>query len=89
MPRLFISYKRGTAAVAPLKERLEAAYYDLWFDRSEIRLGDPDWEARINQGIKQSDAVILNITPAACESKPIRYEVAKALEFDKPIFRSS
>ncbi|MBZ0295949.1 MAG: SUMF1/EgtB/PvdO family nonheme iron enzyme [Anaerolineae bacterium] len=86
MPTLFISYKRGTTAVAPLMDKLKAAKYRLWFDRDEIHLGDPDWQARIDQGIQHSDGVILNITPAACASEPVRYEVRKALELGKPIF---
>jgi hypothetical protein len=86
MPTLFISYKRGTAAVAPLMEKLKAAHYRLWFDRDEIHLGDPDWQARINQGLQRCDGVLLNITPAACQSEPVRYEVKKARELGKPIF---
>jgi formylglycine-generating enzyme required for sulfatase activity/energy-coupling factor transporter ATP-binding protein EcfA2 len=86
MPTLFISYKRGTAAVAPLMEKLRAAHYRLWFDRDEIHLGDPDWRARIDQGLQQCDGVLLNITPAACKSEPIRYEVSKARALGKPIF---
>ncbi|MDQ7035754.1 MAG: TIR domain-containing protein, partial [Anaerolineae bacterium] len=86
MPTLFISYKRKTSAVAPLMERLRAAYYRLWFDRDEIHLGDPDWQARIDQGLQRCDGVILNITPDACASEPVRYEVRKALELGKPIF---
>jgi hypothetical protein len=86
MPTLFISYKRGTAAVAPLMEKLKAAHYRLWFDRDEIHLGDPDWQKRIEQGLDRCDGVILNITPAACASEPVRYEIRKARELDKPIF---
>ena len=86
MPTLFISYKRGTAAVAPLMEKLRDAHYRLWFDRDEIHLGDPDWKARIDQGVQQSDGLILNLTPAACASEPVQYEVRKALELGKPIF---
>jgi len=86
MPTLFISYKRGTSAVAPLMEKLRDAHYRLWFDRDEIHLGDPDWQARIDQGLQRCDGVILNITPAACQSEPVRYEVKKARERNKPIF---
>ena len=86
MPTLFISYKRGTAAVAPLMERLRKAKYRLWFDRDEIHLGDSDWQARIDQGIAQCDGLILNLTPAACESEPVQYEVRQALAIGKPIF---
>ncbi|MCA9913914.1 MAG: toll/interleukin-1 receptor domain-containing protein, partial [Anaerolineae bacterium] len=86
MPTLFISYKRNTTAVAPLMEKLRDAHYRLWFDRDEIHLGDDDWQARIDQGIRVSDAVILNITPAACASEPVRYEVRKARELGMTIF---
>ena len=86
MPTLFISYKRGTAAVASLMDKLSEAHYRLWFDRDEIHLGDPDWQARIDQGLQRCDGVILNITPAACQSEPVRYEVKKARELGKPIF---
>jgi formylglycine-generating enzyme required for sulfatase activity len=86
MPTLFISYKRGTSAVAPLMERLKAEFYHPWFDRAEIHLGDPDWQARIDQGLALCGGVILCITPAACQSEPVRYEVRKARELKKPIF---
>lgn len=86
MPTLFISYKRNTSAVAPLMERLRAKHYRLWFDRDEIHLGDPDWRARIDQGLARCDGVILNLTPAACESGPVQYEVRQALALGKPIF---
>lgn len=86
MPTLFISYKRGTTAVAPLMERLKQAHYRLWFDRDDIHLGDPDWQARIDQGLSLCDGVLLNITPSACASEPVRYEVRKARELGKPIF---
>jgi hypothetical protein len=52
MTTLFISYKRGTTAIAPLMEKLRAAHYRLWFDRDEIHLGDPDWRAHIDLGLK-------------------------------------
>ncbi|NWJ49116.1 MAG: SUMF1/EgtB/PvdO family nonheme iron enzyme [Chloroflexi bacterium] len=86
MPTLFISYKRGTTVVAPLMEKLKETGYRLWFDREDIHLGDPSWKARIDAGLEQCEGVILCISPAACQSEPIRYEVCKALEFKKPIF---
>lgn len=78
MPTLFISYKRGTTAIGPLMERLRAAKYRLWFDRDDIHLGDPDWQARIDRGLERSQGVILGITPAACTSEPVRYEIRQA-----------
>jgi hypothetical protein len=61
MSLLFISYKRSTAAVAPLMDKLKAAKYRLWFDRNEIHLGDPDWQGLIDQGLTLCDGLILNI----------------------------
>ncbi len=86
MPTLFISYKRLTGLVGPILEKLRAAHYRLWFDKDEIHLGDPDWQARIDLGLQISDGVVLCITAEALTSEPIRYEVRKALEFKKPIF---
>ncbi|MBN2305671.1 MAG: TIR domain-containing protein, partial [Anaerolineae bacterium] len=86
MPTLFISYKRGTTAIDPLMERLRAAKYRLWFDRDDIHLGDPSWKVRIDRGLERSDGMILGITPAACTSEPIRYEIEKALALGLVIF---
>ncbi len=86
MPTLFISYKRGTTAIAPLMDVLRAAHYRLWFDRDDIHLGDPDWQARIDRGLEACNGVILGLTPAACQSKPVQYEVQQARSLKKPIF---
>lgn len=86
MPTLFISYKRGTTAIAPLMDLLKAAHYRLWFDRDDIHLGDPDWQARIDRGLERCDGVLLGLSPAASASKPVQYEVEKALKLGKPIF---
>lgn len=51
MPTLFISYKRGTTSIAPLMEILKSKKYRLWFDREDIHLGDPNWQARIDEGL--------------------------------------
>lgn len=86
MPLLFISYKRGTDGVQELIQRLKQAYYAVWFDRDDIKLGDPDWQEKIDRGIDACDGLILCLTPLACESVPIQYEVRQALLKDKPIF---
>jgi hypothetical protein len=67
-------------------EKLKEANYRLWFDWEEIHLGDSSWQARIDRGLEKCDGVILCISPAACQSEPVRYEVRKALEYGKPIF---
>ena len=40
-------------------------------------MGDPEWQARLDQGIECCDGVILNLTSAACEAEPVCYEVKK------------
>ncbi|MCA0453428.1 MAG: SUMF1/EgtB/PvdO family nonheme iron enzyme [Chloroflexi bacterium] len=86
MPKLFISYKRKTNGVEKLKDDLRAEKYALWFDRDDIHIGDSDWQAKIEAGLRECSGMVLCLTPLACESEPIRFEVRKALEFKKPIF---
>ena len=64
MPTLFISYKRGTSAFAPLMDRLHAENYSLWYDKDDIHAGE-NWREAINRGVDASDAVIVGLTPAA------------------------
>lgn len=78
MPTLFISYKRGTASVVPLMERLRAAKYRVWFDKNDIHAGE-DWQASIDRGLQQVDGVIVGLTPAACESPYVQYELQQAI----------
>ncbi len=85
MPLLFISYKRGTASILPLMERLRAAHYRLWYDKDDIHAGE-NWREAINRGVDGADAVIVGLTPDACASEFVQYEVKRALEQHKPIF---
>lgn len=85
MPKLFISYKRGTSAVIPLIEKLRLAHYDVWYDKLDIHAGQ-DWQESINQGLDQSDAVLVALTPDACKSEFVGYEVQRALQQGKAIF---
>ncbi|NJL55026.1 toll/interleukin-1 receptor domain-containing protein [bacterium] len=85
MPKLFISYKRGTAAINPLMQRLQAANYALWYDKDDIHTGE-NWREAINRGVDASDALIVGLTPAACASPFVQHEVGRALEQRKLIF---
>lgn len=76
--RLFISYKRGDEYAIHLKEALKDVYFAVWFDRESIRLGDPDWQESIVNGISRSDAVILCLSPRALDSDPIKFEMRVA-----------
>ncbi|MBK8028792.1 MAG: SUMF1/EgtB/PvdO family nonheme iron enzyme [Chloroflexi bacterium] len=86
MPKLFISYKRKTDGVEKLKADLRTAKYGLWFDRDDIHLGSEDWQADIERGIEGCAGLILCLTPAACTSEPIKFEVNTARRLNKPIF---
>ncbi|MBL8131237.1 MAG: SUMF1/EgtB/PvdO family nonheme iron enzyme [Anaerolineae bacterium] len=85
MPTLFISYKRGTSSIIPLMERLRAAHYRLWYDKDDIHTGE-NWREAINRGVDRVDAVIVGLTPDACASEFVQYEVRRALDQRKPIF---
>ena len=78
MPKLFISYKRGTSGIIPLMERLRGEHYRLWYDKDDIHAGE-NWRESINRGVDTCDAVIVGLTPDACRSEFVQYEVQRAI----------
>lgn len=50
MPKLFISYKRGTSGIIPLMERLRGEHYRRWYDKDDIHAGE-NWRESINRGV--------------------------------------
>ena len=83
---IFISYsRRDQEFVARLASDLNAQVAGVWFDQSDIQLGEK-WHDEIIDGIHECKAFILVLSPDAAESKYVREEVNKALELDKPIF---
>lgn len=85
MPTLFISYKRGDSAVEPIVKQLQATKYRTWFDKEDIVTGTA-WRESIRTGIEQSAAIIVMLSPEACDSQYVKGEVRFARRKRKPIF---
>jgi len=66
-------------------ERLRLAHYRLWYDKDDIHVGE-NWREAIDRGIEHSHAVIVCLTPDACASPFVKYEIQRALEHNKPVF---
>src|SRR5512147_269526 len=87
MPKdIFISYsRRDQEFVTRLASDLDAHVAGVWFDQSAIQAGEK-WHDEILKGIHECKAFILVLSPDAMESRYVREEVNKALEFGKRIF---
>src|SRR4030095_6328032 len=87
MPKdIFISYsRRDQEFVTRLASDLNAHVAGVWFDHSEIQIGEK-WHDEIMEGIHDCKAFILVLSPDAIESKYVRDELNKALELGKEIF---
>lgn len=83
---IFISYSRRDAEfVTRLASDLDAQVAGVWFDRSDIQLGE-NWHDEIMEGIRNCKAFVLVLSPDSVESKYVREEVNMALELGKTIF---
>lgn len=83
---IFISYsRRDSEFVTRLASDLDKQVAGVWFDQSDIQLGDK-WHDRIMDGIRDCKAFVLVLSPDAVESKYVREELNKALELGKTIF---
>jgi TIR domain len=82
---IFISYsRRDQEFVARLASDLDKQVAGVWFDQSDIQVGQ-QWHDEIIDGIRKCKAFILVLSPDAAESRYVREEVNKALELGKPI----
>lgn len=82
---IFISYsRRDQEFVTRLASDLDKQVAGVWFDQSDIQVGQ-QWHDEIIDGIHKCKAFILVLSPDAAESRYVREEVNKALEIGKPI----
>ncbi|GEM_PF-5579579 len=87
---LFISYKRdnggdhGQKLAEELYEKLTKDGFKIWLDNEEIGFSS-DFELRLEQAILHSKKIACVIGPAWVNSPNCRYEVKKAVEFEKRI----
>jgi len=85
-PFFFISYSRKQFFVAKrLAELLDDQRYTMWLDVEQIAPGD-NWQASIDQGIRDCRALVVVASKAAYRSAAVQYEVDTALKAGKPIY---
>jgi TIR domain-containing protein len=77
--KVFISYSSKDEALATkLVESLEDAGLDAWYKKREIMPGD-NWAEKIAQGLKESNAMVVLVTPDALESDAVQSNISYAL----------
>jgi hypothetical protein len=77
--KVFINYSPKDEALATkLVASLEDSGLDAWFKKREILPGD-NWAEKIAQGLKESNAMVVLLTPAALESDAVQSNISYAL----------
>ena len=85
MQKIFISYSRKDIDFArKLAGNLEQAGYDVWWDLTDLRGGD-DWVRQIPAAIKDSQFVIVVLSPNSVVSEWVEKEYTQALSLRKKI----
>lgn len=85
MEGVFLSYARADFFFAQLARlKLEQEGIQVWADTAKLRPGD-DWKLEIDQGIDDSSALIVILSPSAMQSSYVTYEWASAMGKGKPI----
>jgi hypothetical protein len=81
---LFVSYKRADAArIAPILGVVRALGYQIWYDDGIP--GGSEWDAVIEERLKNADGVLMFLSREAVLSKYVRREVKFADMIAKPI----
>jgi isopentenyl diphosphate isomerase/L-lactate dehydrogenase-like FMN-dependent dehydrogenase len=77
--KVFINYSPKDRELATeLVSRLKAAGLDAWFDKSEILPGD-NWAEKTSEGLKESDAMVVLLTPNSLASETVQANISYAL----------
>lgn len=77
--KVFISHSsEDEALAAKVVSSLERAGLDVWYDGREIIPGD-NWADKIAQGLRESEAMVVLVTPSALESGSLRRDIDYAL----------
>ena len=77
--KVFISYAgKDEALAAKVVASLEEAGLDAWYAKREITPGE-NWGEKIAQGLKESDAMVVLLTPDALESNSVSWDINYAL----------
>lgn len=83
--RLFISYGHVDKTIVQdwIVSKLLAGGHDVWFDARLV--AGQEWKLQLSDEIKRSDALVYCITPESIASEWCQWELAKAVEFGKPV----
>lgn len=85
MTNVFISYSRKDIYFAEwLTMKLSKSDISVWSDRGKLRAGD-EWRDRIDQGISESDLIIVAVSESSAKSAYVTYEWASAMGKMKPV----
>jgi len=77
--KVFISYSPKDEALATkIVGALEEAGLDAWYKKREIMPGD-NWAEKIASGLKESNAMVVLVTPEALESEAVQSSISYAL----------
>ena len=77
--QVFISYASEDKELAKkLSRSLESVGLGVWLDESHIMPGD-NWAEKISQALKESQAMVVLVSPAAVNSEWVRREIEFAL----------
>jgi hypothetical protein len=77
--KVFISHSHANEILAKkVTKALEQAGHDVWDAESEILPGD-NWAQKIAQGLEESEAMVVLLTPEAVSSASVLREVQYAL----------
>jgi hypothetical protein len=77
--KVFISYSSKDEALATkIVHSLEEAGLDAWYKKREILPGD-NWAEKVASGLKESNAMVVLVTPDALESDAVLSSISYAL----------
>ena len=77
--KVFISYVNEDRELARrLSRSLEGAGFEVWLDENNILPGD-NWAEKVSLALKESQAMVVLISPASVDSKWVRHEIEFAL----------
>lgn len=77
--KVFISYSHKDEELARrVAAALDEAGMTTWYDQREIMPGD-NWAEKIAQGLRESEAMVVLLTPHALDTLSVRREIEFAL----------
>jgi hypothetical protein len=83
---LFISYShKDSSFIKRLKNSLERDGYAVWFDQTELEVGNK-WRGKIVGAIKAANAFVLVLSPTSVDSDEVSKELSLAAKHKIPIF---